>query len=305
MTPAARERLEAHCTVLEARAVSEVADGDLARVDAVVLRSGPTLGSDELRQLPALRVVVRPGSGVDNIDVRTLEARGIELARNADLGGLGVGELCLAALMLLARRVPLAHNGAAGEVHVPKGELLGDDLAALRAVVWGAGPVGRACAARLGPLVAGVAFAAHPSLRDDDEAVSPAAALAEADVHVLALPLREDTRALVSADWLAAVRPRRPYVLNVARMGVLDLVAVADAVERDGLRGLFLEPVDPEHLSGLTGLLAAHPPRNVLVSQHAGGQRADLRGKLDAWAAETLLDRLAGIAGPVHGAPSR
>ncbi|MFJ4097681.1 NAD(P)-dependent oxidoreductase [Kitasatospora sp. NPDC089913] len=261
------------------------------RCRVVVLRSEANLGAAELAELPGLTDVVRPGSGTDNIALDVLEARGIRLHRNADVSADAVAELAVAGLTVLCRRMGVGYRWLLDGTFA-KHRLMGEPLAAQRVAVWGAGPIGRALHRRLEMLGMDTGFVRHPSLPDGLPVFDRAEAMAEADVHVLAVPLRPTTRRMVDEAWLAGVAARRPYLVNVGRYELIDQDAVAAALQEDRLRGCYLDPVDAGLAAETDRFLAATRDANVFATQHQGAQRSDVRGVLDAWAVRRVLDVL-------------
>jgi D-3-phosphoglycerate dehydrogenase len=243
-----------------------------------------------LERLPSLRWVIRAGSGVDNLDLAVMEARGVRLLRNPHLSAQAVAELALGSLIMLTRRVPLAHALiAAGRW--AKAELIGESIARIHAVIWGAGAVGRACHTALTPHCASVRFAAWRSVPPELPTVAPEEALHHADAHLLSLPLREDTRNWMGPRTLEQVRGRRPYLVNVGRFELMDLEAVLASLGRNELRGVFIDPIDSEHVPFLPSQLKRSPPMNLLFAQHLGAQRQDVLDAVGDW----VLERLRGL----------
>lgn len=262
---------------------------------AAVMRSGTRLSAHHLDRLPALQHVVRPGSGTDNIDLTALAARGITLHRNPAANAAAVAEWTLLAALSLTRRAALGHNGLTAGRHL-KDACLGRPLAEQRLAIWGAGPIGLAVGQALGPAVRDLAYAAWLSNPPHLPQRSAEQLADWADLHVLALPLRETTRAAFGPTWLAEAGRRRPALICVGRVETLDLPACLDALDADTLSGLAIDAIDPEHVASFTGL---GEPRNLLVTPHVGSQRADVRRVLDHWAAQTL--RTALMAGRGEG----
>ncbi|MET7952196.1 NAD(P)-dependent oxidoreductase [Micromonospora sp. NPDC005324] len=251
---------------------------------AAVMRSGTRLTVGHLDHLPALRHVVRPGSGTDNIDVSALAARGITVHRNPVANAAAVAEWTLLAALSVTRRAALGHNGLIVGRHL-KTACLGRHLAEQRVAIWGAGPVGLAIKQVLGPAVQDLAYAAWPS-NPPHLPQQPAELLIDwADLHIVALPLRETTRSAVGPAWLARAKRRSPALVCAGRVETLDLPACLDALDAGTLSGLAVDAIDPEHVASLT---RPSEPRNLLLTPHIGAQRADVRRALDHWTAETL-----------------
>ncbi|WP_131770260.1 NAD(P)-dependent oxidoreductase [Candidatus Protofrankia californiensis] len=262
----------------------EEADPEQARTaDVLVLRSGVRLGAAQLPDWPALRHVIRAGSGLDGIDTSALAARGIALHRNTGPAAYAVAEWALVALLSLARRIPYGQAALAAGEHA-KTACLTEPVSRMRLAIWGAGPVGRACGRLLRPHVRELAYAARPSV-PAHLPQRPADTLpAWADSHLVALPLGPQTMRLFGGGFLSAARHRSPLLICVGRLGTLDLPACLEALACGDLSGLALDPIDQDDLALLP---TGGPPLNLLATPHIGAQRTDVRSALDAWVAST------------------
>lgn len=290
LTHLAPERLtdmREFCQPVEAKNVQSTPPAARRECQAVVLRSECRLDRSALDELPRLRHVIRAGSGTDNIDLAELRCRGIGLSRNPAVSAAAVAELALGGLMMLCRRAPLGHAMLRRGVYA-KEALIGDVLTSLRLVVWGAGPVGQAVARRARKDGMDARFAAHRSVPWDWPQVPGEMARRQADAHVIALPLRSGTVGTVNGNWLRQTVSRRPYLVDVSRFGITDLAAVEVALTTGELRGFYLDPVDAAHAKDVSAFLQRVQCSNVLVTQHQGAQRSDVRAELDRWVIETL-----------------
>ena len=293
MDEAHRKALDEVADVATAAEVGELAEPDRKRCRVVVLRSGPSLAGPQLDLLPALTDVIRSGSGMDNIDVRQLDARGIRLHRRPEVAADAVAELALTGLAALCRQLGPGFRWLLEGIyakHLLTGEALTDQTLA----VWGAGPVGRAVRRAAGRLGLETAFLEHPSVPAGEPTVPRGTALRTASVHVLAVPLRDTTRGLVDAAWLREAAAARPYLVNVGRHQLVRLGPVEDALRAGTLRGCYLDPVDEADVPELSGFLDRTRDCNVLVTQHQGAQRADVRAVLDSWSVAATVRILTG-----------
>ncbi|MHA7956288.1 NAD(P)-dependent oxidoreductase [Streptomyces sp. L500] len=275
--------LPAH-SVREFTALREVPADDAKRAEVIVLRSGVRLERAELGTLPSLRHVIRAGSGLDGIDAGLLAERGISMHRNPGASAPAVGEWCLAALLSLARRIPLGAQGIARGEHL-KAACMSVPVSAINVALWGAGPVGRACADALAPHVAHTLFAARPSI-GPELVQAPAGDLpAWGDAHVVAVPHTAANTAMFGADFLRASAARKPLLIVVGRLATVDIAACLHALDAGLLSGLAVDPVEAFE----TRRFPSGPkPVNLLVTPHIGAQRSDVRERLDAWVTETV-----------------
>jgi D-3-phosphoglycerate dehydrogenase len=248
-----------------------------------------------LRALPALRAVVRYGIGVDNIDLAAARRLRVAVANVPDYCIDEVADHTFALALTQARQIPATDRrlrGGAWKITPPA------PMPAFREmnfVTLGLGRIGRAVLARA--RVFGFATSAYdPHLPDSvftDAGVrrlSLEQALASADILSLHLPLVAETRRLVSAERLAAMRPSA-ILINTSRGGLVDTVALAAALEAGRLAGAGLDVFEEEPLA------AAHPLRTcanaVLTSHTAWYSEASVR-TLQRLAAEEAVRGLRG-----------
>lgn len=285
--------LQQHLPAATIREITTLATADpklAAQAEVLVLRSGHQLDAERLSQWPALRHVIRAGSGLDGIDVDALTAQGVTVYRNPEPAAAAVAEWALAALLALARRMPYGHAALFQGRHV-KQHCLAPPVSRMRLAIWGAGPVGRACGRVLGPHVAEVAFAARPSLPDALPSRPGRDLPAWADAHVVALPLTHENRGRFGAEFLSTARQRRPLLLCVGRLGTLDVGACLRALADSRLGGLALDPVEETDLPLWPDTMVPGP-LNLIATPHIGAQRSDVRVRLDAWVATTAANVL-------------
>jgi glyoxylate reductase len=267
------------------RALAADADGLLAlltdRVDAALLDAAPQL-----------RVVANFAVGCDNVDVAACAARGVAVGVTPDVLTEATADLAFALLLAAARRL------AEGERAVRDGDWrtwepagwLGADVHGATLAIVGTGRIGAAVARR----AAGFAMRVITVGRGDD--LHPA--LAQADFVSLHLPLTPATRHLIDAKALAACRPGA-ILVNTARGGVVDQVALADALRRGHLAAAALDVTDPEPLPPSDPLLRAP---NLLVVPHIGSATRGARERMADLAVDNLLAGLRGDPLP-HPAP--
>lgn len=251
--------------------------------EAIVLRSGVQVTGALLQAGPGLRLIVRAGSGVDNIDLATARARGIAVVRVPGPSAQAVAELTFALILAVTRKVALADR-ALRRGHWPKNQLGGHLLRGKTLGILGAGSIG----SRVGELGAawrmrvlgcvgtpGEArrreLAAHQiTLADLDEVV------AEADVLTVHTPLDATTRHLVDARILARMKPGS-YLINMARGGVVDEAALAEALAGQHLTGAALD-VHEQEGEGVHSPLAEFP--NVVLTPHIGGMALESQSEI-------------------------
>jgi glyoxylate reductase len=230
---------------------------------------------------PQLRVVANYAVGVDNIDLDAARARGIVVSNTPDVLTDATAELAIALTLALLRRVVegdrFVRSRAPWAFNLEF--MLGSGLAGKRFLVVGPGRIGRATARLAEAFGAEVSFTG----RGDDLH----AALADADVVSLHVPLSEATRHLVDAAALAAMKPTAVLV-NTSRGAVVDEAALVDALQRHAIGGAALDVYErePEVSEGLLAL------DSVVLTPHLGSATRDTRvamGQLAVAALRSVL----------------
>lgn len=261
--------------------------------DALVVRSQVQVGAAAISAGARLKVVGRAGVGVDNVDVAAATGAGIAVVNAPTANTLAAAEHTLALMLALARRV------AAADASLRRGEwrradFMGTELGAKTLGIVGLGRVGLAVADRarafamnlLGsdPLVSAEAAATYGvRLVDVDEL------LAESDVVTLHVPLAAGTRGLLDAARLARMK-RGALLVNVARGGVVDEAALADALVSGRLGGAAIDVFEREPI-GDSPLLSAP---NTVLTPHLGASTAEAQSRASLEVVQGVLDVLAG-----------
>ena len=233
--------------------------------------------------------VGRLGVGLDNIDMDGCAARGIAVFPAVGANTLSVAEYVLTTAAVLRRGAygmrPAMEAGdwpraEAGQGREMRGAVLG---------LIGYGGIARE-AARLGRAWGMEVVAADPYAGDFDGAreASVAEVLAEADVVSLHVPLTAETRHLIDADALAAMKPGA-VLINAARGGVVDEGAVCAALRSGHLGGAALDTFETEPLG------ADHPFRgvpNLILTPHVGGVTREANGRVSEMTARRVTEHL-------------
>jgi D-3-phosphoglycerate dehydrogenase / 2-oxoglutarate reductase len=244
-------------------------------VDAILVRSAARITRKVVEGATRLKVIGRAGVGVDTIDVDAATEHGVAVLTAPSGNTTSAAELTMALLLALARRVPSAH------LSMQRGEwdrksFAGSELAGRTLGLVGAGRIGSEVA-KLARAFGMRVLVFDPYLVEDraralDVHLVPLEQLLrEANAISVHVPLTDATRGLIGAAELASMRSDA-WLLNVARGGVVDEVALLDALERGALGGAGLDVFAEEPLP------ASHPFRslgNVVLTPHLGASTAE------------------------------
>lgn len=233
--------------------------------------------------------VGRLGVGLDNIDLDGCRARGIAVFPATGANTLSVAEYVITtAAMLLRGAYGLRAEMEAGDW--PRGRAgEGREIAGKVLGLVGYGEIARATA-RLGGALGMTCLAADPYARDFDgaEAASVEAVLTGADVISLHVPLTDETRGMIDARAIAAMRPGA-VVINAARGGVVIESALCDALRSGHLGGAALDTFEAEPLAD--GSRFADVP-NLILTPHVAGVTREANARVSEMTARRVAAHL-------------
>lgn len=261
---------------------------------ALVVRSETKVTAKVIAAGVNLRVIGRAGVGVDNIDVEAASARGV-LVVNAPTGNTVAAAEHTMALMLA-----LARNVAQGDASLRSGKwersrLVGSELRGKTLAIAGLGKIG-AEVARMAQGLQMRVVAFDPLVSQERaeqmgvELVSLDEALAQADVLTVHTPLSDATRGLIGAEQLARL-PKGARVLNVGRGGIIDEMALADAVRQGHLAGAAVDVFTKEPPAPDSPLLQVP---GILVTPHLGASTVEAQLSVANDVADQIAEVLAG-----------
>lgn len=236
----------------------------------LIVRSETRVSADVIERASRLRAVVRAGVGVDNIDVAAATRRGI-LVMNCPGGNtVAAAEHTIALMLSLARNVPQACASVkAGKWE--RGKFVGAEVTGKTLGVIGLGKVGREVARRAVGLDMRVIgydpFVTEEAAKALNIEIAPMdEVIASADFLTLHVPLTPETRGLLGRETLARMRPGA-RIVNVARGGIIDEAALAEAIREGKIAGAALDVFEKEPVDPQSPLLALE---KVIVTPHLG-----------------------------------
>lgn len=266
--------------------------GVIAGFDVLIVRSTKVTRA-AIEAADRLALIVRAGSGTNNIDVEAASERAVYVANCPGKNAVAVAELAMALILAADRAVP-------------------DNVADLRAGRWdkakyskarglkgqrlglvGFGNIARAVAARAQAF--GMEVCAYSrSLTQGAAAelgVQRAGSLAElfsgSDIVSLHVPASAETEGMVSAELVASM-PGGALLVNTSRAAVWDEAAVLEAAKEGRIRvATDVISGEPEHKSGAV----EHPfagVSGVYCTHHIGASTAQAQAEIAAAAVEAV-----------------
>jgi glyoxylate reductase len=240
---------------------------------------------------PGLKVVANVAVGYDNVDVPALAGRGVVVTNTPGVLTDATADLAFGLLLAITRRLGegerLLRSRTPWSFHL--GFLLGSGLQGKMLGIVGFGQIGRAMAKRAEAFGMSIVYTGRSKQDTDAEFVSFEELLARADVVSLHCPLTPETRHLVDAAALRAMKPGA-YLVNTTRGPVVDEAALADALEAGEIAGAALDVFEkePEVEPRLLGR------DDVVLSPHLGSATVETRTAMAVLAARNVVAVLAG-----------
>ncbi|PKO22593.1 MAG: 3-phosphoglycerate dehydrogenase [Chloroflexi bacterium HGW-Chloroflexi-1] len=281
------ERMRQAC--LEVDVQDKITAEELLQVignyDAMVVRSRTKVRKPVLDAAAKLKVIVRGGVGVDNIDIDYAQAQGVRVLNTPGASTDSVAELTVGYLFALARPIVQATISLkAGKWE--KKKFHGAEIQGKTLGVIGTGRIGKAVARRaaaVGMKVLGydvVASEPVPYLT-----VTPLdELLAQSDYITLHIPLLESTHHLVDADLIARMKDG-VRIIHCGRGGVIDEDALYDALVAGKVAGAALDvfEIEPPKDSKLFTL------EQMIGSPHVGASTKEATARIGDEVAELLI----------------
>ena len=292
-------RLEAaHDVLYDAHLVDDAPRllAEAAAADAIVVRNRTQVRGALVEALSRCRVVGRLGVGLDNIDVAACEAKGMTVIPATGANALAVAEYVVGTAMVLLRGVYQSSSAVASGKWPRAALSSGRETAGKTLGLVGFGSIGQLTAklARsLGMEV--IAYdamlgAGHPAYA---AAGVRAAGLDEvvrtADVVSLHVPLVDSTRGLFSAARIASMK-RGAVLVNTARGGIVDEVALARALKEGRLGGAAIDVFGAEPLPASPHFEGCP---NLILTPHVAGVTAEANERVSFLIADKVLEALA------------
>ena len=263
--------------------------------DALLTMVTDKIDAPLLAAAPRVRIVSQLAVGVDNIDLAQCSKRGIAVGHTPGVLTETTADLAFALLLATARRITEADR------YVREGRwrtwgpaiLLGRDIHGATLGIIGFGAIGRAVARRATGFGMRILYRARDAIHHLTEAIELGATavdleelLRTSDFISIHLPLTEETRLMIGAREIAAMKPGA-ILINTARGPIVDQRALLDALASGHLAGAGLDVTESEPID-LSDPLLRVP--SVVITPHVGSASHATRSKMADMAVDNILD---------------
>ncbi|MDA4124243.1 MAG: hydroxyacid dehydrogenase [Thaumarchaeota archaeon] len=239
--------------------------------DALIVRSRTKVDRDLIDRASSLKLVARPGTGLDNVDVEYAKSKGIQVVNSPESLVEAVSEHVVLLMLALSRKLVEADQSIkAGRWE--KNSLMGTELKGKTLGIVGLGRIGRRIAEIAGTL--GMHVLIYDVIAIPDEVISKLHArvvlldelFASSDYVTLHVPLTAESRHMVDSERLSGMK-KSAFLINTSRGGVVDEDSLAAALAAGQMGGAALDVFEHEPPSG--AILKAP---NTILTPHIGGQ---------------------------------
>jgi D-3-phosphoglycerate dehydrogenase len=239
--------------------------------DVLVVRSRTRVDRDVIDAATSLKIVARPGTGLDNVDVEYARKKGIEVVNSPEALVEAVSEHTILLMLSLCRNIVKASNSTISgkwekEIFVGK-ELRGKKLG-----IIGLGRIGQRVASLAKAF--GMSIVAYDIVTIQKDIIENLSAeilglenlLSFSDFITIHVPLTDQTYHMINEKRLNLVKASS-YIVNTSRGSVIDEVALVKALHEGRIAGAALDVFETEPPSPS---LRSAP--NVILTPHIGGQ---------------------------------
>jgi (S)-sulfolactate dehydrogenase len=269
----------------------------LGQTRAIIVRNRTWVNQELLDAAPRLQVVGRVGVGVERIDQDACAARGVAVCPAYGANAITVAEYTITALLLAWRGAFLTSRRVI-DGDWPREEMIGHDLSGRTLGLIGFGNIGRAVAKRARAFDMTV-IASDPYISPEDPAwnefgarpVTLESVLRESDAVSLHAPLTEETRHIIDASAIAAMKPGA-LLINTSRGGTVDEAAMIAGLRSGQLGGAAVDVFEREPLTAETGAAFAGVPK-LILTPHIAGLTEESNQRVSSVTVENVLRVLA------------
>jgi D-3-phosphoglycerate dehydrogenase len=290
--PVAASAVEAiRAAGIEVDVRDDITPDDLAEVigeyEGMVVRSRTKVRAPLIDKAVNMKVIIRGGVGIDNIDADYAQSKGIDVRNTPGASSNAVAELTLGLMLSLARSIPEA-DASMKAGRWDKKKFKGIELARKTLGVVGYGRIGCAICDKAEAL--DMDIMAYDPYVEDEDIVSLEELLKHADFISLHLPHTEETHHILGAEQFKLMK-KGVMIIQISRGGTVDEQALYDALVDGTVAAAALDVFTEEPpQSELLHKLVALP--QVVASPHIGAATGEATDRIGGEIVELALEYL-------------
>lgn len=265
----------------------EVTDdkNEIPNANVMLVRSATKVNREMIDSAKNLKLVIRGGVGVDNIDVEYCKEKGIEVRNTPEASSIAVAELTFAIMLSIQRNIVKAHNSTKNSEWLKK-QLKGRELYGKTLGLVGIGRIGTEVAKRAKAFGMNV-IATRESEEQSEyaEIVDLDELLEKSDFISFHVPLTEETKGMVNKENIEKMKDG-VVIINNARGKVVIENDLAEALKSGKVRYAGIDVYQQEPPEG-SPLLSVE---NILLTPHIGAQTYENMNRIGDIVYEIIKD---------------
>lgn len=262
--------------------------------DALIVRSATKVTKDIISQAQKLKVIGRAGVGLDNVDLEAATGKGIIVMNTPAGNTISTAEHTMSMILALSRNIPQA-NVSVKHGEWKRSKFMGVELYNKTLGIIGLGKIGSEVAKRAQSFGMKV-LAYDPFLSREVaeglgvEVVELKDLLQRSDCITVHTPLTEETKHMISTNEFAIMK-NGVRLINCARGGIVDEVALIKAIKEGKVSGAALDVFEKEPLPPDSEILELD---NIITTCHLGASTEEAQINVAIEIAECVRDYLLG-----------
>ena len=259
--------------------------------DCVVVRSATKITREVIESADSLKLIVRAGVGLDNVDAEAAKEKGIEVKNTPEAPTVSVAEMVFAMMFALARNIPQADSSMKKE-RWEKKKLTGTELWKKSIGIIGFGRIGCEVAARAKAFDMDVLC--YDVLDIDQVCVDMGTRrcgidelITSADYITLHVPLVPQTKGMIGEKEFKRMK-KTAFLINTSRGGVVDEKALLKALDDGDIAGAALDVFENE--PPLDWELVKHP--KLIATPHLASSTEEAQIRVGELTANKVIEGL-------------
>jgi D-3-phosphoglycerate dehydrogenase len=261
--------------------------------DIMVVRSATKATKEVIEKGKNLKLIVRGGVGMDNIDAEAAKKANVKVENTPEASSISVAELTIGLMFALARKITIADSTMkAGKWE--KKRLEGTELYKKTLGLVGVGRIGFEAAKRatalgmsvvgydpyLNPVPEHITKAGIKMVKTVDEIYS------QSDYISLHMPKTKETAGMINAEAFKKMK-KTAYILNCARGGIIVEKDLADALKTGTIAGAAIDVYEKEPIMPDNPLLAVG--EKIILTPHLGASSVEGQNRVGDAVADKLI----------------
>lgn len=239
---------------------------DVTNADILLVRSKTKATKEFIDNSPNLKLIIRGGVGIDNIDVEYAKSKNILVKNTPEASSIAVAELVFALMLAIQRNIVRAHNTTKNNEWIKK-QLKGKELYKKTLGLLGIGRIAREVFKRAKAFGMNVIACDPYVCYDECKQVEKGDLIKDSDFISLHVPLTDETKGMINKDTIAQMKDG-VIIINTARGKLINEADLAEALKSGKVKYAGLDVFQNEPPEGSPLL----EPDNVLLTPHLGAQ---------------------------------